>query len=46
MKRKRFELIEAFDLEGLDDERIIGIAQKEMAADQRLREAKEPFARN
>ena len=41
MKRKRSELISAFDLDGLDDERIIKLAQKEIAADQRLREAKE-----
>jgi hypothetical protein len=41
LKRKRSELIEAFDLGGLPDERIIKLAQKEMAADQRLAEAKE-----
>jgi hypothetical protein len=40
LKRKRSELIEAFDLGGLPDERIIKLA-KEMAADQRLAEAKE-----
>jgi hypothetical protein len=41
LKRKRSELIEAFDLGHLPDERIIKLAQKEMAADQRLAEAKE-----
>jgi len=33
--------VEKFNLGGFPDERIISIAQKEMAADQRLREAKE-----
>ena len=33
--------MEKFNLGGFPDERIISIAQKEMAADQRLREAKE-----
>jgi len=32
LKRKRSELIEAFDLGGLPDERIIKLAQKEMVA--------------
>jgi hypothetical protein len=41
LKRKRSELIEAYDLEGIDDDRIIKVAQKEMAADQRLAEARE-----
>jgi hypothetical protein len=41
LKRKRSELVKNFDLEGLSDERIISVAQKEMAADQRLREAKD-----
>lgn len=41
LKRKRSELISAYDLEGLPDDVIIRAAQKEMAADQRLREAKE-----
>lgn len=41
LKRKRSELIEAYQLEGLSDEHIIRVAQKEIAADQRLREAKE-----
>ena len=41
LKRKRSELIAAYDLAGLDDERIISVAQKEMAADQRPAEAKE-----
>jgi len=41
LKKKRSELIEAYDLDGLDDERIIKVAQKELAADQRLREAKD-----
>ena len=41
LKRKRSELVEAFDLGHLPDERIIKLAQKEMAADQRLAEAKE-----
>ena len=41
LKRKRSELISAYDLEGLDDDRIIKVAQKEIAADQRLAEAKE-----
>ena len=36
LKRKRSELIEVYDLGGLDDDRIITVAQKEMAADQRL----------
>jgi len=40
-KIKRSKLIETFDLEGLSNERIISVAQKEMAADQRLAEAKE-----
>ena len=35
-KIKRSELVKTFDLEGLSDERIISVAQKEMAADQRL----------
>jgi hypothetical protein len=39
IKRKRSELIEAYDLDGLDDDRIIKVAQKEKAADQRLAEA-------
>ena len=41
LKRKRSELIELYDLDGFDDQRIIKVAQKEIAADQRLREAKE-----
>lgn len=41
LKKKRFELIAAHDLDGLPDDVIIPAAQKEMAADQRLREAKE-----
>ena len=41
LKRNRSELVEAFDLGHLPDERIISIAQREMAADQRLAEAKE-----
>jgi len=40
-KLKRSKLIEAFDLEGPSDERIISVALKEMAADQRPAEAKE-----
>jgi hypothetical protein len=40
-KLKRSELVKTYDLGGLSDERIISVAQKEMAADQRLREAKE-----
>lgn len=40
-KIKRSKLIEMYDLEGLSDERIISVAQKEMAADQRPAEAKE-----
>ena len=40
LKRNRSELVEAFDLGHLPDERIIKLAQKEMAADQRLAEAK------
>lgn len=39
-KSKRFELVEAYHLEGLSDENIISIAQKRMAADQQLAEAK------
>ena len=41
LKRKRSELFSDFKLEGYSDERIIRIAQREMAADERLREAKE-----
>jgi hypothetical protein len=41
IRRKRSELIEAYDLDGFDNGRIINIAQKQMAADQRLAEAKE-----
>jgi hypothetical protein len=40
-KLKRSELVKAYDLAGLSDERIISVAQKEMAADQRPAEAKE-----
>ena len=40
-KFKRSELISAFDLEGLSDDVIIRVAQKEKAADQRLAQAKE-----
>lgn len=40
-KFKRSELIEAYDLDGLSNGRIISVAQKEMAADQRLAETKE-----
>ena len=40
-KFKRSELISAYDLEGLSDDAIIRVAQKEKAADQRLAEAKE-----
>ena len=40
-KFKRSELIDAYDLEGFDNGRIINIAQKAMAADQRLAETKE-----
>jgi hypothetical protein len=40
-KIKRSEFVKMYDLGGLSDERIISVAQKEMAADQRLREAKE-----
>jgi len=40
-KFKLSELIEAYDLEGFDNGRIISVAQKEMAADQRLAETKE-----
>jgi hypothetical protein len=41
VRKKRSDLVKMYDLGGLDDERIIKVAQKEMAADQRLREAKE-----
>jgi hypothetical protein len=41
LKRKRFELVKEFDLEGFGDACIINIAQKEKAADQRLAEAKQ-----
>jgi hypothetical protein len=41
IKRKRSELIEAYQLEGLENDRIIKVAQKEKAADQRLAEATE-----
>ena len=40
-KFKRSELIDAYDIGGFDNGRIINIAQKEMAADQRLAETKE-----
>jgi hypothetical protein len=40
-KMKRSALVEAYDLDGLSNERIISVAQKEMAADQRPAEAKE-----
>jgi len=40
-KHKRSELIQMYDLVGLSDQHIISVAQKQMAADQRLREAKE-----
>ena len=40
-KIKRSELVKTYDLGSLPDEHIIKVAQKEMAADQRLREAKE-----
>ena len=35
IRRKRSGLIEAYDLEAFDNGRIINIAQKQMAADQR-----------
>jgi hypothetical protein len=38
---KRSELIQRYDLEGLDNAGIINAAQKHMAADQRLAEAKQ-----
>jgi hypothetical protein len=41
IKRKRSELVEAYDLGGLENDRIIKVAQKEKAADQRLAEATE-----
>jgi hypothetical protein len=41
LRRKRSELIQHYKLDGLSDEHIIRIAQKEMAADKRLRKAKE-----
>lgn len=41
LKRKRSEPVKEFDLEGVDDAGIIRIAQKHIAADQRLAEAKE-----
>lgn len=41
LKHKRFKLIEAFDLGGLPECRIIKLVQKELAADQRLVAAKE-----
>jgi hypothetical protein len=40
-KIKRSELIQRYDLEGLDNVGIINAAQKHMAADQRLAEAKQ-----
>lgn len=43
LKRKRSELVEKYDLAGLDDERIIKLAQKELAADQRLAEARRRY---
>ena len=36
LKRKRSELVEAYNLGGLPDHAIVTIAQKQMAADQRL----------
>jgi hypothetical protein len=41
IKAKRSELVEKYNLGGLPDDHIITIAQKEIAADQRLAEAKE-----
>ena len=40
-KFKRSELISAYQLDGLPDDAIIRVAQKEKAADQRLAEAKQ-----
>ena len=36
LKRKRSELVNAYNLEGLPDHAIVSVAQKEMAADHRL----------
>ena len=46
LKRKRSELVEAYNLEGLPDHAIVSIAQKQMAADQRLARVKEREAEN
>lgn len=41
LKRKRSKLVDAYNLEGLPDHAIVSIAQKQMAADQRLARVKE-----
>ena len=46
LKRKRSERVEAYNLEGLPDHAIVSIAQKQMAADQRLARVKEREAEN
>jgi hypothetical protein len=38
---KRSDLVKKYNLVGFPDDRIIAIAQRELAADQRLAEAKE-----
>ncbi|MGH6791586.1 MAG: hypothetical protein ACRECF_02470, partial [Methyloceanibacter sp.] len=45
-KIKRSELIEAYSLEGCPDHVIVSVAQKQMAADQRLARVKEREAEN
>lgn len=45
-KIKRSELIEAYSLEGCPDHVIVSVAQKHMAADQRLARVKEREAEN
>jgi hypothetical protein len=45
-KIRRSKLIEEFNLEGLPDHVIVSVAQKEMAADQRLARVKEREAEN
>ena len=46
LKRRRSKLIEAYNLGGLPDHAIVTIAQKQMAADQRLARVKEREAEN
>ena len=45
-KLPRSKLVDAYNLEGLPDHAIVSIAQKQMAADQRLARVKEREAEN